>query len=414
MNSIKLKVCFVLFLCCVKSFSQEKDLRYFTEKAQHNSPLIIDYNNQISSNKLDSLLNRASYKTQVTGNLNASYAPVINGYGYDTALSNGQYLTGVVAVNQKILGKNRINSQAGSFQLIRQSLVLKQKIAIKDLNKSIAVQYITAASLSAQIVFAQKIDTLLHQEAGILKTLTQHSIYKQTDYLIFSATVKQQELVLLQLNQQYRNELSMLNYLSGETDTTMIRLKKPEMSLRNLKPQQTFFLKQFEVDSLKLINQNKILDYSYKPSLSLLGDAGYSSTFATDAYKNFGVSVGVGLTVPIYDGHQKIIQKQKNAAALSTIQAYHINFNRQYKQQLLMLQQKLGQFAAVEKLLESQRLLAEALIDANKKLLLTGDAQITEYVIAVNNLIAINNTISQNNISKLQIINEINYWSFNE
>ena len=30
---------------------------------------------------------------------------------------------------------------------------------------------------------------------AILKKLTQNAIYKQTDYLIFNATVKQQELV---------------------------------------------------------------------------------------------------------------------------------------------------------------------------------------------------------------------------
>jgi hypothetical protein len=59
-------------------------------------------------------------------------------------------------------------------------------------------------------------------------------------------------------------------------------------------------------------------------------------------------------------------------------------------------------------------LCAEALIAANKKLLLTGDAQITEYIIALGNLIAIQDGIAQNNVSKLQIINEINYWKSNE
>jgi hypothetical protein len=58
--------------------------------------------------------------------------------------------------------------------------------------------------------------------------------------------------------------------------------------------------------------------------------------------------------------------------------------------------------------------ITEALIEANKKLLVTGDTQITEYVIAVGNLISIKNAISQNSINKLQVINEINYWSFND
>ena len=114
----------LLILICFKSFSQEKDLSYFIIKAQNNSPLIKDYSNQIKSATLDSLLNRAVYKPQVTGNFNANYAPVINGFGYDTALSNGQSVSGLVGFNQKIIGKNRIDSQSNSFQLIKEALVL--------------------------------------------------------------------------------------------------------------------------------------------------------------------------------------------------------------------------------------------------------------------------------------------------
>jgi len=94
--------------------------------------------------------------------------------------------------------------------------------------------------------------------------------------------------------------------------------------------------------------------------------------------------------------------------------AYRTNFNKQYKQQLAMLQKQLKQSDEIESQLQSQLLISEALIEANKKLLPTGDAQITEYVIALGNLINIKNAISQNNSNKLQVINEINYWSFNE
>ncbi|RTZ03619.1 TolC family protein [Flavobacterium bomense] len=411
---MKWKLLLLIFIC-LKSFSQEKDLNYFITKAQNNSPLLKDYSNQIKSATLDSLLNRAVYKPQVTGNLNANYAPIINGFGYDLALSNGQSVAGLIGVNQKIIGKNRINSQSASFQLIKEALVLNQKITLKDLNKTIVAQYISASASSEQISFNQKIATLLKQEISILKKLTQNAIYKQTDYLIFIATVKQQDLVLLQLKQQYQNDLALLNYLSGETDTTFVYLKKPEIILKSIQPSDKIvFLKQFEVDSLKLQNQNKFIDYNYKPSLSLLGDAGYNSSFAYQAYKNFGFNLGLGLSIPIYDGNQRVLLHQKNDAALATNLAYKNNFNKQYKQQLLMLNLKLKQSAAVENQLQLQLLIADALIEANKKLLLTGDAQITEYSIAVGNLIAIKNAISQNNSNKLQIINEINYWSFND
>jgi hypothetical protein len=39
------------------------------------------------------------------------------------------------------------------------------------------------------------------------KKVYQKSIYKQTDYLLFLSTVKQQELILLQMKYQFENDL---------------------------------------------------------------------------------------------------------------------------------------------------------------------------------------------------------------
>ena len=209
--------------------------------------------------------------------------------------------------------------------------------------------------------------------------------------------------------------MGLLNYLSGETDTTFVKLKKPDINLKAIQSDtKSIFVKQFEVDSLKIINQNKMIDNAYKPALSLLGDAGYFSSLTYEAHKNLGFSVGLGLSIPIYDGNQKSLQHKKNETALATNLTYKANFKKQYHQQLLMLHQKLKQAAEIENQLQSQLQIVDALIAANKKLLLTGDAQITDFVIAISNVININNAISQNKINKLQLINEINYWSAND
>ena len=119
------------------------------------------------------------------------------------------------------------------------------------------------------------------------------------------------------------------------------------------------------------------------------------------------------MTIPIYDGGQRKLWHQKINTNSETTLAYKTNFKRQYEQQLQMLYQKLNQYTTAEKQLRSQLVVTDALVAAYKKLLLTGDVQITDYIITIGNLITINNTISQNNISKLQTINEINYWSKN-
>lgn len=405
---------FILVLISLRSFSQDKDLGYFIQKARTNSPLLADYQNQIKISTLDSLLNRAAYKTQVAGNLNANYAPVINGYGYDTALSNGQMVSALVGVNKRIMSKNQLNSQADSFKLIKDALIVNKKIAVKDLDKSIIAQYIAAFGTETQMEYNNKITSLLKEEEVILKKLARNSIYKQTDYLIFNATVKQQELAALQLKQQYQNDLALLNYLTGEKDTAFVKLKTPDLTIKLNQQENSIFFKQFEIDSLKIKNSDKLIDNTYKPALSLLGDAGYNSSFIYQGYKNFGFSVGLGLSIPIYDGNQRSLQHQKNSMALATIDSYNKNFKRQYDQQLLLLNQKFNQSAETNKMLQSQLSVAETLIEANKKLLVTGDAQITEYIIALSNIISIQDAMAQNTVNKLQIINEINYWKSNE
>ncbi|MEO8238816.1 MAG: TolC family protein [Flavobacterium sp.] len=404
----------ILFLFGIKSFSQQRDLPYYLEKAQTHSPLLANYSNQIKVASLDSLLIRSGYKPQISGTLNAGYAPIINGYGYDTAITNRQFVTGLVGLNQKVLGKNRINSEAAIFQIIKESLLLNKKIAIKDLNKTITAQYITAWGTATQIDYNKKITTLLKEENDILKKLTQHSVYKQTDYLIFNAAVKQQEFISLQLHQQYQNDLALLDYLSGESGSDISGLKPPELTSLDTNNGENMFLRQFENDSLKIQNSNKLIDNNYKPSLSLLADAGYNSSFISQGYKNFGASVGLGMTIPIYDGNQRNLQYQKNEAAMETVNAYKINFQRQYKQQILMLNQKLQQSEQTASALQSQLIIGEALISADKKLILTGDIQITEYIIALSNLITVQDGITQNTISKLQLLNELNYWKSNK
>ena len=412
---MKYLVSFVLILLIFKSFSQEKDLKFYIEKAQKNSPLLKDLKNQIQSNSIDSLILRASYKTQVNANAFANYAPIIDSVGYDSAVTNGQTLTALIGLRKNIIPKTVINSQANSYKLIKEAVVLNKKIATKDLNKAITSQYIAASGTSEQVLYNQKIEKLLKDEGLILKKLTQNSVYKQTDYLIFLSTIKNQEYTVLQFKQQYQNDLGLLNYLSGEVDSTFVQLKKPEIALQSVqKSEKSIFFKQFEIDSLRFQNQNKLIDNAYKPQFSLLADAGYLSSFAITPHKNFGVSVGAGLTIPIYDGGQRSLNHQKITVGLATNAAYKNNFTKQYQQQLLLLNQKLKQTKSLENQLQSQLIIVDALIEANKKLLVTGDALITEYVLALGNLISIKNAIAQNQINILQLINEINYWKLNE
>ena len=406
---------FITTLFSIASFSQKRAVDFFIEKALLNTALLNDLNNQSSSLSIDSLLYKANLKPQLNATLIADYAPTINNFGYDSAITNGQTVSGLVSFSQKIFGKTKINNQLGAITLLKDKVDFNKKITANDVAKAIRLQYIVTFSDNSQYLNLQKQFGLLNNELEILKKFTQKSIYKQTDYLLFLATVKQQELVMLQMKNQFENDLGILNYLSGTTENLSIVLTPPQIELKEpISAQNSIYSQQFKIDSLSIENQKQNISNTYKPSLTLLADAGYMSTLKGQYYKHFGNSVGLNFSVPIYDGNQRKLQITKNKLASETNSGYQRQFERQFKQQQQQLILKLSQNEMMNEQLQTQLKINKTLLEAFNKLLVTGNAMIPDFVIALGNSLSITNAIAQNNMARLLLINELNYWNTNE
>jgi outer membrane protein TolC len=394
------------------SLAQNDNLDYYLSQALKNSPLLKDYQYQVESNGLDSQRILAGYKPQVTGSSVNSYAPVIGGWGYDEAISNGTNVVAVVGVNKTFVGRKNLNAQFNSIGLASRSISNTSKISEQELKRTITSQYVTAYGDMEQLQFNREVFELLEKEEVILKGLTQHNVYRQTDYLTFLVTLQQQRLLYRQLQVQFQTDYSTLNYLCGITDTTAVRLQDPALVLAQLPEiSNSVFSRQFDLDSLKLLNNKSLVDFSYKPKLNVFADAGYSSTLSFEPYKNFGTSFGFSVTVPIYDGHQRKIQYSKIDIQERTRSTYKSFFLSQYHQQIAQLTQQLQATDDLIGQINEQIRYSESLITANQKLLETGDAKIADYIIALNNYLNSRNLLTQNKVTRLQIINQINYWN---
>jgi outer membrane protein TolC len=391
----------LLMLIDTGSNAQNNNLQYYLNRALDNSPLLKDYQNQVLSNQLDSQRILAGYRPQVTGSSINIYAPVIGGYGYDLAVSNGGNFTSVVAVDKTWVSKKNLSTQFGAINLQSQAINNSSRISEQELKRTVVAQYITTFGDMLQLDFNKSVHELLQKEEGILKELTQKNIYRQADYLSFLVTLQQQSIQYKQLQIQFKYDYAALNYLSGIQDTATTVLEDPQIELVPLPEiNHSVFLRQFTIDSLKLSNNKAILEYNYKPRTHLFADAGYSSSMAYQPYKNFGTSFGFSVTVPIYDGHVKRLQSSKIDIAERTRTAYQSFFTNQYHQQIAQLTQQLYATQELISQIKDQIRYSESLIDVNGKLLETGDVRIADYIIALGN-----------NIMRLQIINQINYWN---
>lgn len=392
--------------------TQTHNLQYYIQNATSRSPLLKDYQNQLESGRIDSLVLRATHRPQVLANGQIMVAPTINGYGYDEAVTNGGNYAALLSVSQPIFTKNITAPQYQGISLQNRATRNTAQISQLDLKKNITTQYLAAYADYQQLSSNAQVLQLLNTQQDILQKLVQNGIYKQTDYLTFQVALQTQEITMAQLQIQYRTDLSMLNYLCGIDDTAGVSLAEPGISTNVfMETTHSVFLKQFELDSLKILNNKEIIDAKYKPSANWFADVGLQSSRPNTLYRNFGTGFGINLSVPVYDGKQRHLEYQRLKIAEDTRSDYATFFHHQYNQQRAMLLQQLNASQKLVIQIEEKLKTAQLLIDLDKKLLNVGDIRITEYIVAINNYLAIRNNINQAQNNRLQIINQLNYWN---
>ena len=246
----------------------------------------------------------------------------------------------------------------------------------------------------------------------MLKKLTQDNVYKQVDYLAFAVIMQQQLLNTSQLDIQYDFDYATLNYLAGIMDTTTTALQDPQLNSGILGDFATsVFYQQFVLDSLRLINDKELINLTYRPKFNVFADAGYNSSFAYKPYKNLGASAGFNITVPIYDGKQKKLQYTK----IDIQERARLNrkdfFMRQHYQQVLQLTQQINATDRLIDQINKQIKYTETLITVNEKLLATGDIRLVDFILTLNNYFNAKNLVTQNYVSRLKIMNQLNYWA---
>ena len=173
----------------------------------------------------------------------------------------------------------------------------------------------------------------------------------------------------------------------------------------------SIFFQQYSLDSLKLVNSRQLIDFAYKPKDNIFADGGYNSDFMGQAYKNFGVSAGFNLTIPLYDGGQRKMQYRKISLEEETRQNYKAFFDVQYRQQVAQLNQQINENDKLMPQINDQVKYTESLIKVDTQLLQTGDVKIADLILAINNYLTVRNLKTQTIISKLQLINQLNYWN---
>lgn len=402
----------ILFLSglTLVAYNQTRNLDYYLTQAIQNSPLLNDYRNQISSAISDSLLIRAAKKPLVEARSQLQYSPFYNNFGYDEVITDGGNYTAVMGVSQPVFNKREINNKFEAVDLQKRLLNNSSRISVNELNKIITDQYLTSFSGYTDFLFNKNFLELLLKENEIVKQFVKNGIAKQTDYLSLLVETQSQEILVNQLKSQYRKDLMLLSQLCGLNDSVLYELVEPEIEIKSIPDitKSSSYIR-YKIDSIRIENEKTAIDIRYKPKVNWFADAGFLTSNPWNFYKHFGYSAGLNLNIPVYDGKQRGIQKQKLEYNENTRQAYKNTYYKQYFQQIQQLNLELKALNELSAQIETQLKTSEQLVNTLKEQLEAGIIQMTDYINAIKNFKTTSRNINLISIQKKQVINELNF-----
>ncbi|MCZ2083821.1 MAG: TolC family protein [Flavobacteriales bacterium] len=400
----------LIFLCFAGNnlFYAQNTLDYYLQNSQQNNPNLKDFSSQINVTAIDSLKARRDFGFKVDGIADASYSPQFSGYGYDgNTTVNGRNLTLIGRVSKEILSKRNFNIKLNSFSIAVQQLLDQKNLSALNLKRAISQQYLLAYESQEQYKIDQEIIHIFEQEDMVLKKLTQKSVFRQTDYLTFKVTQQQSELLQKQHYADFQNNFGLLQYLSGLQNQPEMDLVPPDFYTKiETQFDESIYAKTFRTDSLKLENDIDLVNYNYRPKISIYADGGYSSALIQTPYKNFGASAGVTLNIPIYDGHQRQLSIEQKKIEFNTRKKYVDFYQKQFQQQKEQIKNQILQYREMVNLATTQMKYSKTLIEANLKQLPTGDVRMVDFILAITNYTTLKSGLLTYKIQLLKLDNQ--------
>jgi outer membrane protein TolC len=406
------RFCLIFIFSCltIVAKNQSRNLDYYLEEGLKNSPLLNEYRNQINAASSDSLLIRAEKKPQVEARSQLQYSPVYDNFGYDEVITDGGNYTAVMGVSQNIFNRKALNNRYRSVELQKKAIDNSSRLSSNELNKLITSQYLISFSVYRDLIFNRSFLQFSSDVNKIINRFAESGVYRQTDYLALLLETQSQEILVNQLEGELRKEQLILNRLCGLNDTSFFDLEEPHLAVQGIPDiLKSPGLMQYKIDSLRIENEKAAIDIRYKPKVNWFADAGFLTSNPWNFYRHFGYSAGIGLNIPVYDGNQRNIEKQKLELNENSRSVYEESFRKQYFQQIQQLYNELRTLNETSDQTEKQLATSDQLVRALKVQLETGNIQMTDYINAIRNFRTINRNLILVNIQKLQVINEMNF-----
>jgi Outer membrane efflux protein len=418
-----------LLLACFGLKGQQRDLYFYLEHAQKNSPLINKDINENQIVKLDlKLVNSILSKPEINLVSGIMFAPIIshdnnsnhfelvsdgaNDYiGHDLALTDGGQYQALVSMKQPLLGGPKYKFYANKADISGQISKNNIALTIHELEQVVGYQYILCLKSRKQTDNSLTLLKALEDQSKTMKKLVENAIYKQTDLMILEIEVQNFRTEYKRFKAEYITNLYDLNIICGISDTNRVDLQDINFEIKPENTGVSNFLTSYKLDSLNINADQAINELKYKPQLDLFADAGLNAAYIPYPSR-LGFSTGLTFTWNIFDGRQRHIQKEKSAISLQTIEFEKKNFMTQNdigKKKILNQIKDIDQRIDI---IDQQSVQYRSLYDAYSQELSQGEVSVMDFKNLVKDIAAKKQEMLQLRMEKQFLINSFNYLNY--
>ncbi|MEO8664890.1 MAG: TolC family protein [Ignavibacteria bacterium] len=423
----KLKILALMFFLPLIAQGQTRDIIFYLNVAEQNSPLIKQNKNLIQINLLqNNLIYAQNIKPQVYLSSDYLFAPYFNNegkfisitpnpdpkaFGYDPGVTNGGLYEALLNVDIPLLNSGTAKALINQNNVQNKILLLSVKQSVHDLQKQVIEQYINTYSLQQQMRYLEKIIKLIDDRKKISDALTQKGLMQQSDFLLLDIEENSQIIEEHQQKQLLEDAFTQLNNLCGIDDTTKYELAEPAL-IKSSQVKYYNLSEKYKFDSISIAAQEEVINSNYKPQLNLLGNVGLRSTDPSNIEHHFGTGISLHLNIPIYNGNQKSIAVQQNKISFDTLITGHSRRLLNIKNGLRSLGKQISALQETIRLYELQIEKQELLLNILQDRLISGQISTIDYVKSIQDYIQTNQNLSSARVSLLQIINQYNYLNW--
>lgn len=385
----------IVFLGFSFLYGQELSLGFLLQQAKKNAPVLLEINNLQKIGELQNSIIIAQNKAfQVNATAEVLVAPYFdtNGrfiditttpspraYGYDVGITNGGLYSAQLNVTRNLFNQMQIDNLLFQNKVLNNTLALSTLDIEHNLVKNITDAYIMAYQLQLQLDFTSKILIDLENRLKVIELLVKRAILMESDYLLLQLDIESKQLEFQQISNNLKTAINQLYSLSGTHVAETDSLSAPELTTANA-PITNFYEKKFQNDSLQAEADLRVFENRYKPQVSLYGNTGLNAVELTNIDRRIGLSAGVRLTVPIYDGNQRKYNAQQNELKKETLEFYRDNAQVQLENNIKSIERQISTLDVNMNLMDEQLKKQRNLLEIYKGKLVQGQVSIIDYL----------------------------------